>query len=132
METRLPASSGYSPFRRLGKSKYARQLSITSSSLIHVKTCGVYYLTDGLDVLYVGASTNVEARVKAHARGDIDFSQVFVDRCEPKDLRELECEAIKRYRPPFNEVGRGGIPCRALPGFPLHISYPEKFNTNVL
>jgi excinuclease UvrABC nuclease subunit len=71
--------------------------------------CGVYYLTDGLDVLYVGASHNVEERVVMWASKDIDFSQVFVDRCNPEDLDRLECEAIKRYDPPFNIVrGRGG------------------------
>ncbi len=45
------------------------------------KTTGVYYLTDGLDVLYVGKSVNVERRIRSHA-SRIDFSQVFVDRCE--------------------------------------------------
>jgi len=68
--------------------------------------CGVYYLTDGLDVLYVGASTNVEQRIAAWQSRDIDFSQVFVDQCDPDQLDALECEAIKRYNPPFNIVRR--------------------------
>src|SRR5438128_2391324 len=72
----------------------------------HKKTCGIYYLTDGLDVLYVGKSTNVEARIAQWRSNDIDFSQVFVDKCQPQQLDRLECEAIRRYDPPFNIVGR--------------------------
>lgn len=71
-----------------------------------MRTCGIYYLTDGLDVLYVGQSTNVEKRITQHASGDIDFSQVFVNQCKPHQLNDLECKAIKRYDPPFNIVRR--------------------------
>ncbi len=67
------------------------------------KTIGVYYLTDGLDVLYVGKSVNVERRIRSHA-SRIDFSQVFVDRCEVSQLNALEAEMIARYDPPFNHV----------------------------
>ncbi len=70
-----------------------------------MKTIGVYYLTDGLDVLYVGKSVNVEKRVRQHQGAQsIDFSQVFVDRCEASQLNELEAKAIARYDPPFNHV----------------------------
>jgi predicted GIY-YIG superfamily endonuclease len=65
--------------------------------------CGVYYLTDGLDVLYVGASRNVEARIRKHA-SSIDFAQVFVDQCSPDQLPVLEAKAIKEFRPPLNEA----------------------------
>ncbi len=65
------------------------------------KTIGVYYLTDGLDVLYVGKSVNVEQRIRSHA-SRIDFSQVFVDRCEASQLNALEAEAIAKYQPPLN------------------------------
>lgn len=63
---------------------------------------GVYYLTDGLDVLYVGSSTNVEARVKKHA-SRIDFSQVFVDQYDEHELKDKEAAAIKEFKPPLNE-----------------------------
>lgn len=64
--------------------------------------CGVYYLTDGLDVLYVGASRNIWQRLRGWRSKDIDFSQVFVDRCKPEELEQLEREAIRRYDSPFN------------------------------
>jgi predicted GIY-YIG superfamily endonuclease len=65
--------------------------------------CGVYYLTDGLDVIYVGASANVERRIQEHA-SRIDFAQVFVDQCEPDQLPVLEARAIREFRPPLNEA----------------------------
>src|SRR5688572_7732837 len=85
MVYQLPMSSNYNVFSALGKQRPPKDLPITSHSGCKVKLCGIYYLTDGLDVLYVGKSTNVRARVKAHGAGDIDFSQVFVDECEPCD-----------------------------------------------
>ncbi len=69
------------------------------------KTIGVYYLTDGLHVLYVGKSVHVEQRVRQWQYSQqIDFSQVFVDRCEASQLNELEAKAIAEYDPPFNRV----------------------------
>lgn len=65
--------------------------------------CGVYYLTDGLDVIYIGASLNVERRIKEHT-SRIDFAQVFVDQCEPHELASLEGKAIREFNPPLNEA----------------------------
>ena len=65
--------------------------------------CGVYYLTDGLDVLYVGASRNVEQRIRQHA-SKIDFSQVFVDQCKPEELGDMECAALREFNPPLNAL----------------------------
>ena len=67
--------------------------------------CGVYYLTDGLDVLYVGASRNVERRIRRHQLDNrIDFSQVFVDQCAPDQLPVMEAKAIREFNPPLNEA----------------------------
>ncbi len=63
---------------------------------------GVYYLTDGLDVLYVGKSLNVPRRIARWRSTDVDFSQVFVDQCEAHELNALEASAIARYQPPLN------------------------------
>jgi len=63
---------------------------------------GIYYLTDGLDVIYVGQSTDIEARIRQHA-SVIDFSQVFVDECDLSELRDREAAAIREFNPPLNE-----------------------------
>jgi predicted GIY-YIG superfamily endonuclease len=67
--------------------------------------CGVYYLWDGASVLYVGASTNVRARIQAHCRNGIDFCGYFCDECAEDQLHDLEQAAIMRYAPPFNIIG---------------------------
>ena len=66
-------------------------------------TCGVYVLMRGEEVLYVGRSTQVEARVLHHrlVRG-LDFDRVFVSACSSDDLGRLEVEAIRRFRPTLN------------------------------
>ena len=63
---------------------------------------GVYYLWDGAEVLYIGASTDVQKRVEAHARSDLDFAGYFCDECKPEELAEREQSAIAEFRPKYN------------------------------
>lgn len=84
--------------------------------------CGVYYLTDGLDVIYVGASRNVEGRLWSHFIRGIDFSQVFVDECAPADLDRLEGEAITKYDPPANRQQNLRNPGSPRGNIKIHIS----------
>ena len=72
--------------------------------------CGVYYLTDGLDVIYVGSSINVEQRIRSHTT--IDFSQVFVDQCDKSELLDREAAAIREFNPPLNERNALGLAVR--------------------
>jgi hypothetical protein len=71
--------------------------------LPNTKTCGVYYLWDGAAVLYVGASSHVEKRIRQHVnQSDIDFCGYFCDPCAPEELRERELAAIAEFSPPYN------------------------------
>lgn len=63
--------------------------------------CGVYYLWDGERVLYVGASVNVERRVRQHA-DNIDFIGYFCDECKKEELNVEESRAIQLFRPILN------------------------------
>ena len=90
-------------------------------------TCGVYVLMRGEEVLYVGRSTQVEARVLHHrlVRG-LDFDRVFVSACGSDDLGRLEVEAIRRCRPTQNVQHNPAAPpivvATLTGGRPLHIS----------
>jgi len=64
--------------------------------------CGVYYLFDGADVLYIGSSLDIGSRISAHRR-NIDFAGYFVDECRPEQLIELEVKAIQEFKPLLNE-----------------------------
>lgn len=72
------------------------------------KRCGIYYLTDGLDVIYVGCSRDVAKRVGEHARY-IDFSQVFVDDCEVWEFRTKEAAGIREFDPILNVANTYGV-----------------------
>lgn len=65
---------------------------------------GVYFLCNELlDVLYVGMSTDVPARVARHRqRGKIVFSRVFFLPYPLAELFDRESEWIRKLRPPFN------------------------------
>lgn len=65
------------------------------------KTCGVYYLWDGTQVLYIGCSKNIEGRISAHRRR-FDFAGYFIDKCEEGQLLDKEAQAIREFRPKYN------------------------------
>jgi hypothetical protein len=64
---------------------------------------GVYYLWDGSEVLYIGASVNVERRIAQHASSGLDFAGYFCDQCAADELQDRESAAIREFRPALNE-----------------------------
>ncbi len=63
--------------------------------------CGVYYLLDGVTVLYVGSSKNIARRLSQHKR-NINFDLYCYDECEESELLSREAEAIKQFHPILN------------------------------
>jgi hypothetical protein len=70
--------------------------------------CGVYFLVKGGEVVYVGQSTNVFARVVIHAAYDLCDSFVFLP-CAPTDLDELESLYIHLFCPRLNGSRDGQV-----------------------
>lgn len=70
--------------------------------------CGVYYLWDGAEVLYVGQSTDVARRISEHRNHErgLDFAGYFVDECPAADLAVREATAIREFKPILNERSR--------------------------
>ena len=69
-----------------------------------VKKSGIYYLVDyrdeGVVVLYIGATKNIEKRIARHVRDQqIRFCDVYFDPCEESELEEREAAAIAEFRP---------------------------------
>ena len=69
-----------------------------------VKRCGIYYLVgyrdEGVVVLYIGATKNIEKRIARHVRDQqIGFCDVYFDPCEESELEEREARAIAEFRP---------------------------------
>jgi len=69
------------------------------------KQCGVYFLIENNDIVYVGQSTNIDARVASH-HGTKAFSYVAHVECPQNHLNPLEALYISKFSPPLN--GRGG------------------------
>lgn len=71
--------------------------------------CGIYFLLDGADVVYIGRSKNVAARVAHHWQGGYGrrkkFTEARVLECDPDMAGELEQRVITIWRPKYNCAG---------------------------
>ena len=66
---------------------------------------GIYFLLDGDEIVYVGQSKNIFARIGDHVRGSKDFdSFTFIDLdIDGDDLNLAEAELIYRLEPKYNK-----------------------------
>ncbi len=79
---------------------------ISAASLSWEKTCGVYFLLDGSDVVYVGQSKNVFSRIAEHR--DKRFDRYAYVPCEEVSLDTLESFYIYMLRPKLNGMYNSG------------------------
>jgi hypothetical protein len=61
----------------------------------------IYFLIRDNEVVYIGQSTNLTARVGAH-KNDKSFDHVYYFRVPPEELDDLERCLIKNLRPEYN------------------------------
>ena len=62
---------------------------------------GVYFLVQNNEIAYVGQSTNIYARIHAHAASKQfdSFAAIF---CEPEERAAIETAYIMLFEPPLN------------------------------
>lgn len=76
-------------------------------------SCGVYFLRQGDEIVYVGQSISVYNRVNQH-RSSKQFDSVTLLPCKPEQLNNLEGFFIRLLRPKLNGhnavTGRHGAP----------------------
>jgi len=65
-------------------------------------TCGIYFLIKDNQVVYVGQSVNIAARIVVHRNDGKDFDEVRFIRCEKDVLDEREMFFIKLLKPDLN------------------------------
>ncbi|MFC3338766.1 hypothetical protein [Paracandidimonas soli] len=70
------------------------------------RLCGVYFLLDGDDIVYIGQSTNIINRIAQHV--DKAFERFAYIECEQSALNMVESIFIHRYRPKLNFVRVAG------------------------
>ena len=65
--------------------------------------CGIYFLINEGEVVYVGQSVNVMARVAAHKiEGKKKFTHYYFYKADVTNLNECEAMEIVRYNPLYN------------------------------
>jgi hypothetical protein len=75
---------------------------------------GIYFLCEANDVVYVGQSVNVAARVGDHQNSK-KFDQIYYLPWPPDDLDRIEGAFIRAIKPRFNG---GGLKRLCAPGYP--------------
>jgi excinuclease UvrABC nuclease subunit len=68
---------------------------------------GVYFLFSHEEIVYVGKSIDILARIRTHAGKGPEWGLsgfAFVE-CKPDQLSNLEQRYIYKYRPKFNKIG---------------------------
>lgn len=66
--------------------------------------CGVYMLRLDSQIVYVGRSTTLQARLSTHRRSGREFDEVEVIECEAETSAWLERELIRTLRPAQNLI----------------------------
>jgi hypothetical protein len=67
------------------------------------KTCGIYFLMQGSEIVYVGQSVNCNLRIGNHLNDEQKvFDSYFVVECIENRLDEMEAKYIVKLRPKYN------------------------------
>lgn len=67
-------------------------------------TCGIYFLFDGEDIVYVGQSTEVELRIQKHRKeGRKKFDSWNFIECPATWLDDMETDCIIHFDPKYNK-----------------------------
>lgn len=82
-----------------------------SSAYIHRgwEYCGIYFLIDCDEVVYVGQSVDIRSRLEQHSNAGMakgtkekNFNRFFFVNCQREELDRLEAYYILKFRPKYN------------------------------
>jgi excisionase family DNA binding protein len=63
--------------------------------------CGIYFLINENDVVYIGQSVNIHSRIAQH-KNSKTFDKFSYIECEKSELSHLEVKYIKKFKPKYN------------------------------
>lgn len=67
------------------------------------KTCGIYVLMHGREIVYVGQSLNCNLRIGTHLNEEVKvFDSYFIIECPESRLDEVEAKYIVKFHPKYN------------------------------
>lgn len=73
-------------------------------TLINPIICGIYFLVNKDEVIYVGKSINIVIRILSHYRSPKIFTSIKYLECNEKDLDKLETHYIVALKPKYNNT----------------------------
>jgi len=66
--------------------------------------CGIYFLINNGEIVYIGQSVNFESRIASHIKdNEKQFTHYSYDICQEKDLTIMEALYIKYFSPVYNK-----------------------------
>lgn len=74
---------------------------LLASAQPYEPVCGIYFLFQSSNLVYVGQSVDIHARLSAHVRKK-EFDRYTVIPCQPDQLNEMEADYIVYFNPPLN------------------------------
>jgi uncharacterized UPF0146 family protein len=87
----------------LGKTGNRQMQYEENAEIIEIATCGIYFLIDEGEVVYVGQSTNIHARIFQHIESVekrfTHFASIPVDQDK---LCKMELKMYEKYKPIYN------------------------------
>lgn len=63
--------------------------------------CGIYFLINQNDVVYIGQSVNIHSRIAQH-KNNKKFDKFSYIECGKPELSHLEVKYIKKFKPKYN------------------------------
>ena len=99
-------------YKITGKSVYYAN-HIVDASVPWENSCGVYFLIQDLEIVYIGQSVEIFNRINQHTGKK--FNRVAYVACEKQNLNVLESLYIHLFRPKLNGVQTNGQFCAPVP-----------------
>jgi hypothetical protein len=75
---------------------------ILSNSLPVYPQCGIYFLIQDDEIVYIGQSIHIPNRLHSHQKKNRQFERVFFVECKEEDLDEIERQYIRKFSPKLN------------------------------
>lgn len=98
-----PALATYAPTKALTNPEMEYTYDdILAAVIPYGSTSGIYFLTRGTKIVYIGQSTGVLRRIMAHRVDGKDFDGFAFFSCPEEDLDELETAYIRAFNPSDN------------------------------
>jgi len=87
----------------MNKNEFTKEQIVSAKQPISRSVCGVYFLIDQDEIVYVGQSLNAMSRIAVHLTDQTKvFDSYTIIECSPEELSDIEAHYILTWNPVFN------------------------------